>query len=150
LKRITPCKESIAMVNPAYIPTEEEVLLEKRREAYHQKKMKEEEQRTKRCAQDKKRYINMPSEKNKARIEQVASNPELKRILPWEESIAMVNPAYIATEEEVGTSTLNMRGRKPISVGETKTLLHHRNEEFWKRQRNTVSKLLIFDVNWKI
>jgi hypothetical protein len=92
----------------------------------------------------------MPSEKNIAIIEQVTSNLELKPILPWEESVAMVNPAYIATEEEVGTCTLNVRGRKPISTGETKTLLHRRNEEFWTKQTNIVSKLLIFDINWKI
>jgi hypothetical protein len=63
LKRITPCKESIAMLNPAYIPTEQEVLLEKRREAYHQKKIKEQKQRIKRYAQDRQRYINMSSKK---------------------------------------------------------------------------------------
>jgi hypothetical protein len=106
LKSITPCKESIAMLNLAYIPTEQEVLLEKQHEAYHQKKIKEPEQRIKRCAQDRHRYINMPSKKNIARIEKVTSNPELKSKLPWEESVVMVNPAYIATEEEVGTFLL--------------------------------------------
>jgi hypothetical protein len=113
--------------------------LKKRREAYQQKKTKEPEQRTKRCAQDRQRYANMQSEKKKARIEQVTANRELKRSTPCKESIAMVNPAYIATEQEVGTSTLNMRQRKPVTPGERQTLLHRRNEEFSVKKRKIVS-----------
>jgi hypothetical protein len=113
--------------------------LKKRREAYQQKKTKEPEQRTKRCAQDRQRYANMQSEKKKARIEQVTANRELKRSTPCKESIAMVNPAYIATEQEVGTSTLNMRQRKPVTPGEIQTLLHRRNEEFSVKKRKIVS-----------
>jgi hypothetical protein len=114
-QRITPCKESIAMVNPAYIPTEQEILLRKRHEAYQQKKTKEQEQRTKRCVPE--RYADVHSENKKARIEQITANHELKCITTCQESIAMVNPAYIAIE-------------------------------FF--QRNTLSKLFVFDINWKI
>jgi hypothetical protein len=110
-KRVTPCKESIAMVNPAYIPTEQEVLLEKRHEAYRQEKTKQQEQR----------YANMHSINKKSRIEQVTSNHGFKRITKCKESIAMVNPTYVATELEVHKSILNVR------QGETQTVLHHRN-----------------------
>jgi limonene-1,2-epoxide hydrolase len=133
-KRVTPCKESIAMVNPAYIPTEQEVLLEKRHEAYRQEKTKQQEQR----------YANMHSINKKSRIEQVTSNHGFKRITKCKESIAMVNPTYVATELEVHTSILNVR------QGETQTVLHHRNGEFLANQRNTLSKLLVFDINWTI
>ena len=51
----------------------------------------------------------------------------------------MKNPAYIVTEEEVGTSTLNVRQRKPVTPGERQTLLHRRNEEFSAKQRKTIS-----------
>jgi hypothetical protein len=134
LKRSMPCKESIAMVNPAYIPTEQEILLEKRHEAYRQEKTKQQEQR----------YANMHSINKKSRIEQVTSNHGFKRITKCKESIAMVNPAYVATELEVHTSILNVR------QGETQTVLHHRNGEFLANQRNTLSKLLVFDINWTI
>jgi hypothetical protein len=80
---------------------EKEKLLEKRREAYQQKKTKEPEKRTKRCAQDRQRYANMHPDKKKAKIEQVKANRELKRITPCKESIAMLNPAYIPTEQDV-------------------------------------------------
>jgi hypothetical protein len=52
------------------------------------------------------------------------------------DSIAIVNPTYITTEE-VGASTLNGRQRKPVSLGERQTFLHHRNEEFSTKQRKT-------------
>jgi hypothetical protein len=93
-------------------------------------KIKKHDQRTKTCAQDRQKYINMPSEKNKARIEQVTSTPELKCILPCEESFVMVNPAYIATDQEIFTSTLNVSRRKPLLAEEKQALLHRRNEEF--------------------
>jgi hypothetical protein len=51
-------------------------------------------------------------------------------ILPHEESFVMENPAYIATDHEIVTSTLNVRRRKPLCAGEIQALLHHRNEEF--------------------
>jgi hypothetical protein len=80
--------------------------------------------------------------KNKARIEQVTTTRELKHISSCKESIEMVNSAYITTKQEVDTSSLNVRQRKPIPTEETQTLLHRRNEEFLK--------MLVFDINWKI
>jgi hypothetical protein len=76
-------------------------MLEKRREAYQQNKIKEPEKRIKRCAQDRQKYANMHPSKKKARIEQVTANRELKRGTPCKESIAMMNPSYIPTEQEV-------------------------------------------------
>jgi predicted glycoside hydrolase/deacetylase ChbG (UPF0249 family) len=142
-KRITPCKESIAMVNPAYLRTKQEILLGKRHEAHQQEKTKEHDQRTKIYVHDRERYANRHSENEKARIEQVTANHELKSITTCKESFAMVNPTYIATELEVRTSTLNVR------QGETQTLPHHRNREFLANQRKTLSKLLVLDINWK-
>jgi DNA-binding IclR family transcriptional regulator len=90
----------------AQMPDEEkQKMLEKRREAYKQKKTNEPELMTKRCAQDRQRYANMQPEQKKARIEKVAANKILKRNTPCKESIAMVNPAYIETEQEGRTST---------------------------------------------
>jgi hypothetical protein len=134
------------MVNPTYIATQQEVLMEKHRETY-QKKTKELEQRMKRCAQDRERYANTFSEKKKARIKQVAVNHDLKCITPCKESIAMVNLTYIATEQEVDTSTLNVRQRKHVQMRETQAMLHCQNEEFFAKQRKNVSKMLVFDVN---
>jgi predicted glycoside hydrolase/deacetylase ChbG (UPF0249 family) len=133
---------------------ENEKMLEKRRVAYQQKKINKPEQGTKRCAQDreqrKKRCVhdrqrctNMQSENTKAKIEQVIANHELKSITTCKESFAMINPTYIATELEVCTSTLNVRR------GETQTLPHNRNREFLANQRFFLSKLLVFDINWK-
>jgi hypothetical protein len=103
---------------------DKEKILKKRREAYQQKKTKESEERdekkeeilkkqreayqqnkTVRCAQKRQRYANMQPEQKKARIEKVAANKILKRNTPCKESIAMVNPAYIETEQEGRTST---------------------------------------------
>jgi hypothetical protein len=62
----------------------------------------------------------------------------------------MVNLTYIATEQEVDTSTLNVRQRKPVQMRETQTMLNRQNGEFLAKQRKNVSKMLVFDVNWKI
>ena len=123
--------------------TEEEKqdILKKRHEAYQQIKTKEPEQMKKKCAQDRQRYANMESEQRKARIDQITSNKILKRSTPCKDSIAMENPAYITTEEEIGTSNLNARQRKPVTPGERQTLLQRRNEEFSEKRRKTVSKL---------
>jgi hypothetical protein len=51
----------------------------------------------------------------------------------------MVNPAYIATEQEVTKSTLNVRQRNSVTVGERQTLLQHRNKEFSAKQRKSGS-----------
>ena len=65
-------------------------LLKKRREAYQQKKEKI-------CAQQRQIYANMEPTQKKARIENIN---ELKRNTASKDSIAMENPAYIATEQE--------------------------------------------------
>jgi hypothetical protein len=52
----------------------------------------------------------------------------------------MVNPTYVATQQKVGTSTLNARQRKPVTPGERQTLLRRRNEEFSIIQRKTTSQ----------
>ena len=61
----------------------------------------EPEQKTKKCTREKQKYTNMQPEQKKARIEQITALREVRRNTPCKESIAMVNPAYIATEEEL-------------------------------------------------
>ena len=82
--------------------------LKKRREAYKRNKIikktrkhadLEPEERKKLCAQKRQKYTNMQPEQKKARLEQIIANREFRRNTPCKESIAMVNPAYIATEE---------------------------------------------------
>jgi hypothetical protein len=114
--------------------------LKNHREAYQQKKRKEPEQVTKRCAQDRQRYEKMQPEQKKARIDQITANRGLRRNTPCKQSIAMVNPAYVATQQKVGTSTLNARQTKPVTPGERQTLLRRRNEEFSIIQRKTTSQ----------
>jgi hypothetical protein len=50
----------------------------------------------------------MQPEQKKARLEQIVANREFRRNTPCKESIAMVNPAYIATEEEFSASTFKV------------------------------------------
>ncbi|KAM0848546.1 hypothetical protein ACQ4PT_054297 [Festuca glaucescens] len=127
---------------------EKQEKLKQRREAYKQNKTIKEpkkqanieaEQSTKKCKQKRQRYANMEPEQKKARIEQIIAKKELKRSTPCKESIAMVNPAYIPTEEEVRASTLNVLQRKSVTPGERQTLLHRRNEVFSAKKRKTVS-----------
>ena len=59
------------------------------------------EQKTKKCVREKQKYANMQPEQKKARIEQIIANREFRRNTPCKESIAMVNPAYVESEEEV-------------------------------------------------
>ena len=61
----------------------------------------EPEQKIKKCARERQKYANMQPEQRKARIEQITANREFRRNTPCKESIVMVNPAYIATEEEL-------------------------------------------------
>ncbi|XBH53880.1 hypothetical protein VPH35_076291 [Triticum aestivum] len=103
--------------------------LKKRREGYQQKKEKI-------CAQQRQIYAKMQPEQKKARIEHIN---ELKRNTASKDSIALENPAYIATEKEVGTSTFPDY-RKHVTPGERQTLLHRRNKEFTTRQRHVSSK----------
>jgi hypothetical protein len=127
---------------------EKQEKLKQRRETYKQNKIIKEAkeqanlepgQRTKKGAQKSQRYANMEPEQKKARIEQVKANKILKRNTPCKESIVMVNPAYIPTEQELGTATLNVKQKKPVTLGERQTLLHCRNEEFSAKQRKTSS-----------
>jgi hypothetical protein len=116
--------------------------LKKRREAYKQNKKcanREPELTTNKNAQKRQKYANMEPKQKKARIEQITTNKVLKQSTPCKESIAMVNPAYIATDKEDGTSTFNARQRRPVTPGERQTLLHRRNEEFSVRQRKIKS-----------
>ncbi|XBH90372.1 hypothetical protein VPH35_082062 [Triticum aestivum] len=103
--------------------------LKKGREAYQQKKEKI-------CAQQRQIYAKMQPEQKKARKEHIN---ELKRNTASKDSIARENPAYIATEKEVGTSTFPDY-RKHVTPGERQTLLHRRNKEFTTRQRHVSSK----------
>ncbi|KAM0887959.1 hypothetical protein ACQ4PT_028638 [Festuca glaucescens] len=122
---------------------EKQEKLKRRREVYQKnKKIKEKapDPRAKRCAQEKQRYANKQPEQKKARIEQVTANRELRRSTPCKESIAMVNPAYVAPQQEAGVSTLNVRQRKHVTQGERQTLLHRRNEQFSAKQRKTGSE----------
>jgi hypothetical protein len=123
----------------SFTEEEKEEMLKKRREAYQQKKRKEPEERTKVREQDRQRYANMQPEQKKAKIEQVRAYKLLKRSTPCKESIAMVNPAYIETEQEVSKSTVNVRQRKSVTAGERQTLLQRRNEEFSTKQRKSGS-----------
>jgi hypothetical protein len=61
----------------------------------------------------------------------------------------MVNPAYIATVQEVATSTFKVRERKHVTLAERKTLLHRQHAQFSAKQRKTVSQSLVYDINWK-
>uniref|UniRef100_A0A453K3M8 Uncharacterized protein n=1 Tax=Aegilops tauschii subsp. strangulata TaxID=200361 RepID=A0A453K3M8_AEGTS len=103
--------------------------LKKRREAYQQEKEKI-------CAQHRQIYANMQSDQKKARIEHIN---ELKRSTANKDSIAMQNPAYSSTEQEVSISTPSVNHRKHVTPGERQTLLHHRNKQFTTRRRKNVS-----------
>ena len=81
--------------------------LKKRREAYKKNKLIQktkkyadlkQEQRIKQCTQKRDKYANMQPEQKKARLEQIIANREFRRNTPCKESIAVVNPAYIATK----------------------------------------------------
>ena len=115
--------------------------LKKRREAYQRNKVsgKTPEQKAAKCAQEKKRYANMQTEKKKARMEQIEAHPQLKRNTPSKDSIAMENPEYLATEQEESTSTFTVKHRDHVAAGERQALLHRRNEEFTRRRKQAIS-----------
>jgi hypothetical protein len=114
--------------------------LKKRREVYHQKKDsgKTPEQKAAQCAQERQKYANMQPEQKKARIKQIEARHQLRRNTPSKDSLAMENPEYVATEEEVSTSTFTVKHRDHVAAGERQTLLHRRNEEFTRRRKQTV------------
>ena len=98
------------------------------RERYEQMADEKREEKLKKCRE--------AYQQKKARIEHIN---ELKRNTASKDSIALENPAYIATEKEVGTSTIPDY-RKHVTPGERQTLLHRRNKEFTTRQRHVSSK----------
>ena len=81
----------------------------------------------------------MQAEQKKARIEQITTNRELRRTTLSKDSIAMENPAYIATEQEANTSIFPVKHKKHVKPGERQALLHRRNEEFMTRRPKTAS-----------
>ncbi|XP_037471587.1 uncharacterized protein LOC119345818 [Triticum dicoccoides] len=122
-------KEKIAELNAQMTDGEKQEKLKRRREAYQQKKEKI-------CAQHRQIYANMQSDQKKARIEHIN---ELKRNTANKDSIAMQNPAYSSTEQEVSISTPSVNHRKHVTPGERQTLLHRRNKQFTTRRRKNVS-----------
>ena len=78
-------------------------------------------------------------EKLKKRREAYQQNKIIKEAkicsMTSKESVAVMNPAYIASEQEGGTSTLNVRQRKHVTKGERQKFLHRQNEEFSVKQR---------------
>ena len=91
--------------------------LKKRREAYKKNKAIIDtkkyadltpEQMSKKCAQKRQKYANLQQDQKRARLLQIKTNRELRRKTPCKESIAMVNPAYIESEEEDSTPTFNV------------------------------------------
>ena len=81
--------------------------LKKRREAYKKNKSIQKTEKYAdlkqdqgiKCTQKREKYANMQPEQKKARLEQIIANREFRRNTPCKESIAMVNPAYIASKE---------------------------------------------------
>jgi hypothetical protein len=97
---------------------------------------------------DREQHARMTDEEKQEKLKKIAVKPisktkqnkeANKRNMTSKESIAMVNPAYIATQQEGGTSTLNVRQRNHVTPGERQTLLHRRSEEFSAKQRKTRS-----------
>ena len=116
--------------------------LKKRREAYHQKKdsVKAAEQKTTQYTQAKQKYANMQPEQKKARVEQRKARRQMECNTPSKDSLPMENPEYVATEQEVSTSTSAVKHRDHVAAGKRQTLLHRLNEEFMKRRKQTVSE----------
>ncbi|KAF6991924.1 hypothetical protein CFC21_008972 [Triticum aestivum] len=79
----------------------------------------------------------MQPEQKKAKVEQNKARRQMERNTPSKDSLAMENPEYVATEQEV--STFAVKHRDNVPAGKRQTLLHHRNEQFMRRQRQTVS-----------
>jgi hypothetical protein len=88
---------------------EKQEKLKKRREAYHQKKQTEkkcpkvtdQKRRQKlqnKCVRERERYADMQQDQKKVKVEQVAANRALRHDTLGKNSIAMENPAYIASD----------------------------------------------------
>ncbi|XBH84641.1 hypothetical protein VPH35_072765 [Triticum aestivum] len=81
----------------------------------------------------------MQPEQKKARVEQRKARRQMECNTPSKDSLPMENPEYVATEQEVSTSTSAVKHRDHVAAGKRQTLLHHRNEQFMRRQRQIVS-----------
>ncbi|XBH87734.1 hypothetical protein VPH35_075141 [Triticum aestivum] len=109
---------------------------EKRQEHNAQMTDEKKNRKNSKCAV-KQIYANMQTAQKKARIENIN---ELKRNTASKDSIAMENPAYIATEQEGSTSNFPVKHKKHVTPGERQALLHRRNEEFTRRRPKTASE----------
>jgi hypothetical protein len=77
---------------------------------------------------DRDRHARMTDEEKQEKLKKIAVKPisktkqnkeANKRNMTSKESIAMVNPAYIATQQEGGTSTLKCETKKSCDAGRT-------------------------------
>jgi hypothetical protein len=101
----------------------------------------------KRRKKDRERYARMTDEEKREKLkkrrqayQQNKKNKEAQKMsVTSKETIAIVNPACIATEQEGGTSTIHVSQRKHVTPGERQTLLNRRNEEFSAKQRKPAS-----------
>jgi hypothetical protein len=77
---------------------------------------------------DREQHARMTDEEKQEKLKKIAVKPisktkqnkeANKRNMTSKESIAMVNPAYIATQQEGGTSTLKCETKKSCDAGRT-------------------------------
>ncbi|RCV16194.1 hypothetical protein SETIT_3G118400v2, partial [Setaria italica] len=119
---------------------EKQEKLKKRREAYHQQKrekcsqMTDQEKQQKiqrKCMHDRERYANMQPNEKKAKLQQDYANRARRRDTLSKNSIAMENPANIATDnsENVTQFATSIRQRKHVTPGEREALLAYHDEK---------------------
>ena len=87
---------------------------------------------------DRERYARMTDEQKKEILRKRREAYQRNKTIKEAKQNAELD-SQIATAEEVGTSTLDVRQTKHVTPGERQTLLHRRNEEFSKKQRKTNS-----------
>uniref|UniRef100_A0A0E0NEJ9 Uncharacterized protein n=1 Tax=Oryza rufipogon TaxID=4529 RepID=A0A0E0NEJ9_ORYRU len=108
--------------------------LKRRREAYKRKKIEDsycisiQEKR----ARARVKYNSMEPEQKQAKIAQVNANRAARRNTPSEDSIALENPGYIASD--MPPPLLTRPHRKPVTHGERHALIARRNESFMIRR----------------
>lgn len=105
-------------------------ILRKRHEAYQEKNIKkdpvsDQKKKEKKCIRERAKYQKMQPGQKKARFEQVAANRALRRDTLSKDSIAMVNPAYEATEKstKVNSCAIKKTQRKHEKPAEKHQLL---------------------------
>ncbi|RCV21458.1 hypothetical protein SETIT_4G140900v2, partial [Setaria italica] len=119
---------------------EKQEKLKKRREAYHQQKREKCSQVTdqekqqkiqKKCMHERERYANIQPNQKKAKLEQDSANRARRRDTLSKNSIAMENPANIATDnsQNVTQFATSIRHRKHVTPGEREALLAYRDEK---------------------